>query len=314
MSTGALGVMPDFCSRKSPFHYATALIMLAKLGVDINQVDILAAGEFENYRGEVREQDPPAGAEFDSHTKITLKVGCLSAVDQTPYQFFYGLQGVGSPAEWEDKARALMAPYDAAVVRHEATAEYEDLKNSLGLVEYGFVRDLLSLFDFDPESGSESLEEALLWVSLFPAFHHWAGNPRLVCKALEALYGYGFEIRENVRREHIIPDSCRYHLGSRGDRLGAGMIMGRSFVDYDSGYELVISGVAPSEMAAFLPGGKKRKRIEQALAICMPSHLEHSIRVTTAGQKTQIGRTKKVSFLGYSSYIGSTRAGEMGPH
>ena len=73
--------MPDFCNRRHPFHYVTALCVLAKMGIDIDTVDILAVGEYENYRGEIQTQSPKPGAAITDDTRIVLKVGYPSAVD-----------------------------------------------------------------------------------------------------------------------------------------------------------------------------------------------------------------------------------------
>jgi hypothetical protein len=295
--------MPDLCNRRYRFSYTTALNVLAKQGIPLSQIEILAVGEHENYKGEILAQHPPPGTPLKKDTPITLKVGRRSAVDSMPYQFFYGLHGItSSTGEWEDRARALMAPFDAAVVRYEAVAEYEDLKNSFGLIEYRHLARFLSLFDFVLEDSAD-IDYAVAWASLYPSFHHWAGNPQLVAKALELLFGYRFEIVENIRMEHHIPVSCRYQLGSEKDRLGEGMILGRKFTDYDSAYEVVVLDVAPEETAAFLPGGSKRKKLEKALAICMPSHLEYRIRVRTKHRRVPVGKQRKICYLGYSTRL-----------
>ncbi len=95
-------LMPYFCNRRFPFHYTTALCVLMKMGLDITQVDILAIGEFENYKGEVLEQEPAPGRVITAETTVRLKVGYPSAVDFMPYQFFYGLTGSGArSSDWE---------------------------------------------------------------------------------------------------------------------------------------------------------------------------------------------------------------------
>ena len=69
------------------------------------QIDILAVGEYQNYRGEILRQEPEAGEDVRYDTRIKLEVGFYSAVDQMPYQFFYGMHGITeSTGEWEDKA------------------------------------------------------------------------------------------------------------------------------------------------------------------------------------------------------------------
>jgi len=125
--------MPNLTSRRAPAHISAAIIALLRLGVDINNVDILAVGEYENYRGEVRSQHPEPGTELQMDTRISLEVGCLSAVDQMPYQFFYGLgSAAGAGRAWEAAARRLMAPFDAALVRSQGLARYHTLKLTYG--------------------------------------------------------------------------------------------------------------------------------------------------------------------------------------
>jgi len=304
MNTGGTSVMPDFCNRRFPFHYATALNILTKLGVDINKVDLLAVGKYENYKGEIISQKPAPGTELEHNTEVVLEVGFSSAIDYMPYQFFYGLRGITpTDSSWERKARALMAPFDAAVVRHEAASEFEDLKNSFGFIEFDHLKKFLKIFDYTFDDDKINLDEAIIWSSLFPSFHDWAGNPDMVCEVLKYLFGYEFDIRENIYAGHNIPPRCRSHLGAPGDRLGKGLIIGRSFSDYDTGYEVVINGVKPGDMVEFLPGGSKREKIENVLEICMPSNLEHTIKIKAFEVKGQIGNTRGKSYLGYTSYI-----------
>ncbi len=306
MMSRSEAVMPDFCSRKSPLHYTTALNTLTRLNVDLNRVDLLAIGEHENYKGEIREQDPPAGTRLDSKSRITLKIGFPSAVDQMPYQFFYGLGGIRrSTGKWEDDARCLLAPFDAAVIRHRAMAKFRDLKSNLGLVESDHLNNFLAVFEYVVEAESTSLQEALIWASVLPTFNHWAANAEGACQVLERLFGYEFEITENVRSEHAIPSSCCYRLGSDKDRLGEGVILGKTFSDYDSAYEVTVKDVPVDSVRDFLPGGKVRKKIEKALEVCMPGNLEYSIRVKAAGPAVVIGKEKRRNYLGYTSYIGT---------
>lgn len=306
MSPSKPVVMPDFVNRRTPYHFTTALNTLTRLGVDLSRVDILAVGEFQNYRGEVQEQEPAGGATLGPTARITLKIGFPSAVDNMPYQFFYGLHGVTSSTRaWEDAARHMMAPFDAAVIRHYAAAKLQDLESNLGLAEFGHLKRFLELFDFAIEDQTKNITEAVIWASIFPAFSQWSGNPLLVCRVLQALFDYNFTIRENVAMTHEIPESCRSKLGRRSDRLGSGFILGRSFSDYDSGYEVIISGVPVDDIPELLPNGKKRKRIEQALSIFMPSNFECIIRVKAVRGVNAIGEKEHKNYLGYTSYTGA---------
>ncbi len=298
--------MPDFVNRRAPFHFTTALNTLTKMGVDINQVDLLAVGEYENYKGEVLEQEPAPGEDIGPTTKITLKIGFPSAVDQMPYQFFYGMTGFrSSSGAWENAARCLLAPFDASVIRHLASTKLQDLRSNLGLAEYDQIKNFLGIFDFALDKETEDIRESVVWASVFPAFNQWSGNPVLVCRVFQALFGYEFRIRENTKAEHVMPESCRSRLGAATDRLGRGLILGKSFSDYDSGYELIISGVPMDDVPELRPGGRIRAKIERALSIFMPTNLEYKIRVKTRVAKTVIGKEEHKNYLGYTSYIGA---------
>lgn len=297
-------IMPDFCSRRFPFHYTTALNVLAKMDVDINRIDLLAVGEYENYKGEVNEQSPAPGAVLKEDTQITLKVGYPSVVDFMPYQFFYGLVGSKERSgEWEDRSRELMAPFDASVIRHDALARFEILKYNHGFVDLEHILSFLRLFDYEPEFGSHQINEALAWVALLPTFHFWAGNPSLAERALKLILGYDFEIVENIRSEYEIPEAIQYRLGSMAGRLGRESLVGKSFVESDSCYMVIVRGLHIGELRDLLPGNSKRRKIEAVLKICMPNNFDYKIKYVIAEKKLIIGKEKQRGYLGYSTYI-----------
>jgi hypothetical protein len=297
-------VMPDFCNRRHPLHYVTALNILMKMGVDINQVDILAVGEYENYKGEVHHQSPPPGAPLNKDTRIVLKVGFPSAVDYMPYQIFYGIAGITSRAtEWEDKARAFMAPFDAARVRHEAVARHQLLKYTFGVTDLTHLNEYLKLFNFSLPPESRNLDDALLWSVLLPSFHFWAGNPVLTERILHHIFGYDFRIVEWTEAVYDIPAELQTRLGKKSTRLGKEFILGRSFSECDSSYEIRISGVSADDVIGLLPGKPLRRKLEWVLSICMPNNLDYKITIKVDSCVFAIGATKTRRYLGYSTYI-----------
>jgi hypothetical protein len=304
MTTTAPMVMPNLCSRRHQFHYATALNILLKMGIDINRVDTLAIGTYENYKGEIQKQSPAPGEPLDDDTPIVLEIGYLSAVDYLPYQMFYGILGVTSrTSEWEDKARAFMAPFDTAVLRHDAISRHLLLKFTFGLTDFGHLAGYLKLFNFDLWEASRNISEALLWSVLLPSFHFWAGNPYLVEKVLHHLFGYEFRILEGTESVHDIPDHLHSRLGVRSARLGKEIVLGRSFKESDSSYEVRISQVKAEDMEYLLPGKPIRRKLEWALGICMPNNLDHHVRIKIDTRNFVIGNQKNRRFLGYSTYI-----------
>jgi len=297
-------IMPDFCNRQFPFHYTTALNNLMKMGINIRKVNLLADGEYENYKGEVREQNPAPGTEIGTNSKITLKIGLSSAVDYMPYQFFYGLFGVRqSDRGWEDRARRLMAPFDAAVARHDANTRYQILKYEGGIVEEEYLRRVLELYGFTLPDSIKDIGEIVFLFSIFPFFNYWGGNPPLVEKVLQFFFNYRFKIVENSRSEYKIPDSVQYRLGTKSGRLGKESVVGRSFTECDSSYDVIISGVKAKEVPGFQPGKPLRKKLDWILDFCMPGNLDAKIKIKVDVQKTKVGNESKNCYLGYSSFI-----------
>jgi hypothetical protein len=295
--------MPDFCDRHRPIHFLTALHVLKKIGHNLNNIRITAVGEFENYRGEIREQKPKPGTVISSDTGIELHIGYPSAVDKMPYQFFYGLAGLTERvSDWENNARGLMAPFDAAFIRKLAEADYELLRFNQNFLDDEHTRRYQELYEFGNLDLSDP-EDTIRWLALMPAFHFWAGNAELVGHALEYLFGYKFKIVENAPAQYDIPVEHYYRLGSKRDRLGGGTIMGKSFVEFDSAYEVVIEDVDSDIVRDFLPGQPMRTRIESVLNFFMPGNLDFRIKVKTKPDNTKLGNKEKKGYLGYNTYL-----------
>jgi hypothetical protein len=296
--------MPDFCNRRYPFHYFTALTLFMKMGISLDRVDILAIGKFENYKGEVLAQKPKPGSQIDANTRFVLEVGYPSAIDQMPYQFFYGLQGrLEREGDWEMRTRKLMAPFDAAVVRHEAISRYQMLRFNFGLIDQDYLLRYLDLFDLDPHEGSLDFEEIILWASILPSFHNWAGNPQSVANVLGKIFDLDFKIKENMTSKYDIPTELQYRLGSKSGRLGRESILGQSFVECDSTYEVDIVGISRDAISEFLPGKPKRKKLEWILGISMPSDLDFRITFNVENRLTKIGKKGNGAYLGYSAHV-----------
>lgn len=297
-------IMPDFCSRRHPFHIATAVITLMKLGVDLRHLRLFAVGHYENYRGEVHAQSPEAGAPLTPDTQIVLHIGADSAVDIMPYQFFYGVSGGANRSDaWEDDARRLLAPFDSAVERYEGLAGYLAMQYRMGLIEPTHLTRFFELFGFSSKESAASLNDRLMWAALLPTFHFWAGNPVFVERAISFFLCYPCHITENVPARFHIPEDLQYRLGADNDRLGMETTLGRSFEETDSCYLVTLSDVSPDDVPKFLPGQPLRKRLEAILATCMPGHLEFKIQVLAQKTGFYLGRSRTSSHLGYTSHV-----------
>ncbi len=300
MSSPARNVMPELCNRQNPLHYGTALNLLMIAGIDLNQVNLLPVGTHENYKGEVLEQDPAAGTALKSNTQITLRVGCHAAVDNLPYQFFYGLTARRETgAVWEEHARHTTAMLDSPEIRYSALALKQILKYNFAVPDQNHVGHYLDLFQFSQKDISD-YQEQLRWAMLLPGYHDWAGNPDQVAAILEKMFGYRFRIVESIESEYEIPEEIRYRLGAKTGRIGRETILGRTFIEFDSAYQVIVCGISRDEVTRFLPGGDKRKRVEEVLKICMPSNLTYKITFETDVGSLKLGEKSR---LGYSTRI-----------
>lgn len=311
MTVGHGSLMPDLCNRHLPFHCVTALVLLKKLGVNVTKVNMRAVGCYENYRGEVLKQSPQPGTPLTPEENISLDIGQWSAVDILPYQFFYGGAGVTTRSRgWEERARALMAPFDAATVRGRANADFEMLKYALSTIDYEHLKRFLGLFDIDHRRDMEDRREANFWAALMPTYHLWSGNPILTSRILKHMFGLRFSIKENISSTHAIPQAIRSRLGTKYSRLGSELVVGRSFCDCDSAYE-VICETSADDIQNWLPGKKQRKKLERILNMCMPGNLEYSIRIRVNRAPSALGDTSGRAYLGYGTFVGG---GELRLH
>ncbi|MBU8933886.1 MAG: type VI secretion system baseplate subunit TssG [candidate division Zixibacteria bacterium] len=303
MTTANESVMPDLCHRRFPFHCVTALVLLKKLGVDVTQVNMRAVGCYENYKGEVLEQSPAPGTPLTSGVSISLDIGQWSAVDILPYQFFYGMTGITNrTGGWEDDARALMAPFDAAIVRGKANADFEMLKYALSTIDYQHLKRFLGLFDIDHRRDMADRREANFWAALMPTHHLWAGNPVLISRILQHMFGHKFSIHENMPSSQNIPPAIRSRLGTKYSRLSSELVLGKSFTEYDSTYNIICE-TRSDDIKNWLPGKKKRKKLERILNMCMPGNLEYWIRIRVKRDPLVLGATSGKAYLGYGTFI-----------
>ena len=197
-----------------------------------------------------------------------------------------------------------MAPFDAATVRGQANADYEMLKFALSTIDYEHLQRFLGLFDIDSRHDVADRKEANFWAALMPTHHIWAGNPHFTARILQYMFGNKFTIRENIPTSFDIPLAIRSHLGSRFSRLGSELIPGKSFTENDSGYK-VECDVKPNDIRDWLPGKKKRKKLERILNMCMPGNLEYSIKIRVKQEPSVLGTTSKTAYLGFGTYLSS---------
>ena len=191
--------MPRLVNRKAPMDFTAALVLLARMGIDLHRVELLAAGDHENYRGEIYSQKPEPGATLSPDTRIALEVGFRGAVDQMPYQFFYGLRRRADDGrDWDRRARELMAPFDASVVRYHGLIEHHILRLALSYYDQTQVSRQLAVYGLPQPRVPLDEREQMLMVSLLPRYNEWAGNADALVDVLELFFGFACRIVENI--------------------------------------------------------------------------------------------------------------------
>lgn len=297
-------VMPHLCDRQQRLSFVTALLVLDRLGVDLQQVSILAVGTHRNYRGEVMAQSPDPGVQITPDTTVSLEVGFTSAVDTLPHQFFAGLgDAARTSSGWEPRARRFMAPFDATVIRYQALALGERLRFSLGTADTDRLKKFLELFALDMPQRQPDPRRLGIWAALLPSFHRWSGNAEQVGYVLTLLLGRRCSIEENVAVRYDTPAGIQSRLGQRNHGLGRQMILGRGFVDCDHTYRVHVHGVASDQIRDWMPGGQVRRRLDWLLQTCMPGHLDYRIAIHARSGKRRLGDSTGHFRLGYNTYL-----------
>ena len=297
-------IMPQLVSRKAPMDYYAALVLLARLGVDLNRVEMLAVGEYENYHGEIRSQKPEAGEAIGPDTPVVLEIGFPSAVDNMPYQFFYGLSHKEDGGrEWERRAREVMAPFDAAVIRCHGLVEHHILKLALSYYDREQVERQLAVFGLPKPRVPLNERELMLLVSLMPSYNEWSGNAETLEEVLAVFFEHRFQIVENIPRRYHTPERLHYRLGQAGAGLGRQTLVGDSFVESDSACLVVVHDLEPSEVQSLLPGKERRAKLDWFLGLAMPAQILCEVRLRPKENGVRLGGKPHPSYLGQASCL-----------
>ena len=172
-----------------------------------------------------------------------------------------------------------MAPFDAATIRYAAAMRMQALRYDFGITDGGHIRRFMELFEYRPGDEAQGAGKITFLAAILPSLHLWGGNPSAVTVVLKRLFGYDVRLKENVKASTPIPEDIRYRLGSKAARLGSETVIGRSFEECDSRYEVEFVGVPPGEIRDLLPGGRTRRRIEAFLDFCTPGDMDRTIAV-----------------------------------
>jgi len=277
------------------------------LGVDQSRVNLKAIGKFLNYRGEIHSQSPRAGEVITDDSVIRLNVGFDSVVDHFPHQFFFGLPGLSSLAggDWEDSGRRLMSTFDAAVIKLEALASYEAFRFSCPEIDPDQSVRTARLFSIDslPHDPGNKVRHTVLPV--LPHFYLWSGNAEGTARFLSQVLGHTVEIVENVETVQQIDPDLQSQLGVRFTELGGSMVLGSSFKERESAFDILVRDVEIDQVADWLPSGRRMMQLNQLVHTTLPNGLDYRIRPLFKKRTIKLGRTSNEAYLGSSATVSS---------
>jgi len=296
--------MPDLVNPQARLSFIQSLLTLKQCGVEWENVRLLAAGTFENYKGEIVKQKPEPDTELTPNTQITLWIGFTSLFDILPYQLFFGAkEWHRDTASLEKRAREFLACFDSFFIRILTQLRYLQLVYDLVIIEKHFCQHFLESFGFPADDWEEG--EILQWMNFLPTFHLWAGTKKGTEKILSTFLHAQIKIEENIQADDKLPQELRSHLGDNLCRLGENWLLGSRFSECDSAYRINVGPISVEQIKEFLPNKRKRRKMERILALSTPGQLRYkiSLKLRQEEKRFALGMDSKNSSLGYSAYL-----------
>jgi hypothetical protein len=247
-------------------------------------------------------QSPPPDTELESHSKVTLVVCGIGALDSLPYPMRDGADG-------EFRADRLFALFDTHLLR-------------LGY-HVRVAGGLLDLHPDDPEGANRWITEifrldAKPWpperwydvARLLPALPRIAGRPDGPALALRAVYRLPASPVRLVSGIAPVAPSRRTRLGVTNGRLGVDALVGDG-VTANTAVEI---DIGPVDLATYRLMQHPARRAERTALyrLVLPAHLRREVRERwVVGQRETgavIGDPAREAVLGVNSYLGQIGA------
>lgn len=221
--------MPDFCSRpdgKSKL-LKDAYIYLRRRGFPDKDIFIYAQGEFNKFRGDVIEQEPPKGEMISPGDRITI-VAAVSGICQImPDLFTDHISGLQTENENPRQGtKNLFAIFDSAILKMLCRLEwirdiYSGVHHSSGFIDY-----LNSVFFIsDREVNKPGFKSLGFLLSRLSRFEGTDGALRVF---LESTTGLKINTGILGNQKKSIPNDAVTRMGER-HRLGEDAFLGRIF-------------------------------------------------------------------------------------
>jgi predicted component of type VI protein secretion system len=256
----------------------SALNLVLELGIQRQNVRVIAEGGFQRFRGEIIHQEPGAGEPIGSKTEVILTVTETGLYDTLPEGVFSSLGVLDeSTHEVERTIRNFLSSFDTLHFHTASSLEYQIAVSYLIFKDESLTKSFLRLFGF-PTQGWDQ-EDLMIWRTLLPYGSTLVGTKAGIEKVAKAFLGVEAEVIENTPHQNEIPPEFQSRLGERGSSLGEDLLVGDRFEETDSSFDLRLGPIQIKDLPDFRQGGKKREKLERILAHFVPGNMSCTIQL-----------------------------------
>lgn len=201
---------------------------------------------------------------------IHLDVNRRSLFDALPEMLFHSGETFNDDVEQaqfiareRENARGFFIPFEEELYRSRIEVERN---------EHAFLKELnikvFPIFDWELEALTPEEQNQLRAFGLFlPFLNSITGHLEIICVVLKTVLNKTITVKERRAPAWKLPASLQSRLGQAD--LGNGFVVGDTFSDGARQLEFSISGVEAAELEDWIPGGKKRKMLEEKFFPCL---------------------------------------------
>ena len=291
--------MPDFCAPRRGVRHSidSAIPALERLGVDAERVVLRSAGAGW-IPGTVVAQEPAAGTELGSQTRVVLEVAGTGSLESLPF-------ALREDSDAEMRADAIFALFDNPLLKLRFA-----VRQGGGFLELRpdepatSLRWIEGIFRISPNPWPKRRWYAV--ARLLPVLHRVAGRAEGIPLALRLVFGLPVVGVRIVSGLVSIPVENRTRLGEANGRLSTDATIGVG-LRATTAIEVEIGPVSLDVHREHLGAGERAQR-EAVYKLVLPAHLHGAVRERwTVGSPAEPPRLRdewQPAALGLNSYLG----------
>ena len=299
--------MPNLVRRGSEdsLSLESAINILLELGIQRKHLRVIAEGGFNRFRGGIIHQKPIEGTSIDHDSEVILTVTESGLYDALPEGVF-SANGTfeHKQKEVEELIRNFFTTFESYLFQTSSTLKYIGDVSNLIFHDELLSKSFISYFGFSYRGWD--VEDLMIWRTLLPYAPAWVGTKWGIEMIMNAFFGLNAKIIENISHKNNIPAEIRNRLGKDTSSLGENFLLGKSFAETYSTFRLCLGPISIQQFPEFLPGEKKRKKLERILEFAIPGDMTYEIQLILdkENQRFVLEEVAGCNLLGHSTYLG----------